>query len=177
MNDVWAFDFSTLSWTPIASQASAEAADSPLPPIAGHSLIPWQNSLLVVGGHVKVERSMITTGCDVSVVQGCDRENGHPSIGFGFYAMVGARDDRRGAGVSWRSLDDDDWQQDIHFWRRGWGTTSVERSPCAQLGVADMEESQHRAECASHGQIGPCIYILRRSVSSLFWRRFDGDML
>jgi len=55
LNDVWTFDFATLTWTSIACQATVDSPNSPLPPIAGHSVIQWKNALLVVGGHVKAK--------------------------------------------------------------------------------------------------------------------------
>ena len=54
MNDVWSFDFAALAWKPIACHATPESPDSPLPAVAGHTLIHWNNALLVIGGHVKV---------------------------------------------------------------------------------------------------------------------------
>lgn len=54
MNDVWSFDFVNLTWNSIACRAETETPNSPLPPIAGHTIVQWQDALLVVGGHVKV---------------------------------------------------------------------------------------------------------------------------
>eukprot|EP00210_Caulerpa_lentillifera_P004867 g4645.t1 len=50
LNDVWCFDFNSFAWTNLAPN---NQDNNLLPPIAGHTLIPWKGSLLVIGGHVK----------------------------------------------------------------------------------------------------------------------------
>jgi hypothetical protein len=69
LKDLWLYDLNTLQWsaanaTSAAAQvqdseeaAAAEAAgplDGLLPASAGHSVTPWNDGLLVLGGHVKV---------------------------------------------------------------------------------------------------------------------------
>eukprot|EP00210_Caulerpa_lentillifera_P002731 g2611.t1 len=50
LNDIWRFDLASLSWMNLAP---SNLDDSLLPPIAGHTVVPWRGSLLVLGGHVK----------------------------------------------------------------------------------------------------------------------------
>lgn len=83
LSDTWALDLSTMTWSqaaappPAGKQPSSPSAEPlppsssgppsggtrpppppppPLgnPPTAGHTLIPWQGSLLSIGGHIKV---------------------------------------------------------------------------------------------------------------------------
>ncbi|GMH36106.1 hypothetical protein BSKO_03974 [Bryopsis sp. KO-2023] len=67
LNDIWLFDFAALEWSqastksptgpspPPSSEPDAPPPPPPppLPPIAGHEVVVWKNSLLVIGGHVK----------------------------------------------------------------------------------------------------------------------------
>lgn len=73
LNDTWQLDLATLEWkSPPLSSATRSAETLPPsssgpqssgpsppppagnPPIAGHTLIPWQGSLISIGGHIKV---------------------------------------------------------------------------------------------------------------------------
>jgi hypothetical protein len=70
LKDLWLYDLNTLQWSVAnATSAAAQVQDSEeaaaaeaaglldaglLPASAGHSVTPWADGLLVLGGHVKV---------------------------------------------------------------------------------------------------------------------------
>eukprot|EP00850_Spirogloea_muscicola_P015319 SM000116S24240 [mRNA] locus=s116:223620:228918:- [translate_table: standard] len=73
LNDVQILDLSTLTWSkadykpstaslppPIPLPSSLPPAPPPLPPCAGHSLITWGRTLLVIGGHTKDPSQTVT---------------------------------------------------------------------------------------------------------------------
>eukprot|EP00850_Spirogloea_muscicola_P004934 SM000022S07148 [mRNA] locus=s22:202957:208318:+ [translate_table: standard] len=73
LNDVQILDLSSLTWSkadykpstaslppPIPLPSSLPPAPPPLPPCAGHSLITWGRTLLVIGGHTKDPSQTVT---------------------------------------------------------------------------------------------------------------------
>ena len=66
LNDVWTLKLDKLAWAAAPIQAPEDEketestgdapppAASTLPPCAGHVLVPWADSLLCIGGHMKV---------------------------------------------------------------------------------------------------------------------------
>ena len=72
LNDVWTLDLDSLTWqqisttaAPVNTDKAGTSAEPPgkeddallqpaLPPLAGHTLVPWGTSLLCIGGHTKV---------------------------------------------------------------------------------------------------------------------------
>lgn len=68
LSDTWVLDLDGMSWAP--GPTSTRGAQPPppsdgpaepppplppaMPPTAGHALVPWQGSLLSIGGHIKV---------------------------------------------------------------------------------------------------------------------------
>mmetsp|Transcript_3402 Transcript_3402/g.8632 ORF Transcript_3402/g.8632 Transcript_3402/m.8632 type:complete len:629 (+) Transcript_3402:121-2007(+) len=67
LSDVWTLDLEKLEWQPTVYSGGKQAPGPPpssgpqeppppqpsLPPCAGHAVVPWGTSLLVVGGHAK----------------------------------------------------------------------------------------------------------------------------
>lgn len=68
LNDTWALNLENLTWKAFVSGGKSSAAlpassapaggapppPAPLTPIAGHVVVPWHGSLVLVGGHMKV---------------------------------------------------------------------------------------------------------------------------
>lgn len=63
LNDLQVLDFRSLTWSKVEVSAkpdSSEVSPVPLPPCAGHSLIPWENKLISIAGHTKDPTETIT---------------------------------------------------------------------------------------------------------------------
>jgi hypothetical protein len=69
LSDVWTLNLDKLEWVPTVYSGGKQAPGPPpssgpdnppppqptMPPCAGHVVVPWGTSLLVVGGHTKVK--------------------------------------------------------------------------------------------------------------------------
>lgn len=83
---MWILHLDTLTWAAVGGGSGKSAAPTPsqngngpaaaddvhssrtLPPCAGHALVPWGSSLLVVGGHLKVRAVLaIVRGSTVGI--------------------------------------------------------------------------------------------------------------
>ncbi|KAL4379864.1 hypothetical protein GQ457_02G039010 [Hibiscus cannabinus] len=57
LNDLHVLDFRSWTWSKIEAKVGPQSVESPSPiniaPCSGHSLIPWENKLLSIAGHMK----------------------------------------------------------------------------------------------------------------------------
>ncbi|GMI79539.1 acyl-CoA binding protein 4 [Hibiscus trionum] len=57
LNDLHVLDFRSWTWSKVDAKFGPQSVESPSPiniaPCAGHSLIPWENKLLSIAGHMK----------------------------------------------------------------------------------------------------------------------------
>ncbi|KAJ4957308.1 hypothetical protein NE237_014091 [Protea cynaroides] len=64
LNDLQVLDLRNLTWSSVEVKAGTESLESPspvpLPPCAGHSLIPWENKLITIAGHTKDPSETVT---------------------------------------------------------------------------------------------------------------------
>ncbi|KAL5996045.1 acyl-CoA-binding domain-containing protein 4 [Asimina triloba] len=76
LNDLQVLDLRSLTWSKLdvkaATQLSESSSPATLAPCAGHSLIPWGNKLLSIGGHTKDPSETVAVYRPIKLITSCD---------------------------------------------------------------------------------------------------------